>query len=284
MSQTISGRFAVCLQWEPLLGLEREAREIRNLTQSRGATHYVVFAGELGARTLGLATAAQPSPDEGPALYALAPLVASGTAHKSFLFVHPHPDDPDTLIVIGVREDRPDLDLLVSSVEAAATLQRYLKEKDGALVEMIGDWPHMPAELTLTETVSLNELIDKAARGKLSDFALAPSKRPSFRPQRNHVIAALAVAVIGVAGVAWYLQPEKVVEVDPVESFMTRLQRTLAMDTAQGGASHAAALQETINNIVVDMHGWRVQRVVCEKTQCTLSRTRSAGADVQALL
>lgn len=294
VSQLLFEKFRVGLRWEPLLGLERESKEIRTLLARRSVTRYAVFAGEMGARTLGLVQAKpgpepEPGPGPGPqaSTYSFLCTVAAALKQRSFLFVHPHPDDPTQVILASVRDDRPELDDIFDAAQATAAVGRFLGGGGLSEVMVAGmDCACLP-NLVINKAISLEELLTGAAQDDLKQFAIASLKAPisfKFKP----LPAALLLAVfIAVGATAWWAMSDDELEmpaIDMTHTFQSRLTRALLAETSVGGPRFARAVEDAVRNVSVDVHGWRAMTITCGDTQCVVDRRRQVGADATAML
>ncbi len=288
MTHLLVERFHVGLRWEPLLGLERESKEIRTLLARRSVSRYAVFAGEMGARTLGLVhDEAEPGAEPLHATYSFLCLVGMVLKQRSFLFVHPHPDDPNKVVLVGVRDDRPELDDVFDAVQASAAIGRFLAGGGLSEVTVAGMATAALPNLVIDKAISIEELLAGAAQRDLKQIAIASTKSSaSFKVKPLPVMLFVAVAIVG-AATAWWATSEDELEVpivDATQTFQDRLTRALLAETTDGGSRFVRAVETAVRNIPIDVHGWRAMTITCGDTQCVVDRRRQVGADATAML
>lgn len=286
MTHVIAEKFCVGLRWEPLLGLEREVKEIRTLLARRAVSRYAIYEGEMGARSLGLAPA-ELAADATQRLYALLCLLGATLKQKSFLFVHPHPDDESKMILAGVRDDRPELDGVFDTAQASAAVGSFLAAGSLSGIVVAGAaCAHLPT-LAIEHVLPLSDLLAGAAKRDLERIAITSMKPLVSRRMKGSLAAVLAVAVITFGLLALQTGHEEVSETPTynlAESFQNRLNQALLAETSHGGTHFVQAVESTVRSIPVDVHGWRAMRIDCGDSRCVVSRHRQTGADTTALL
>ena len=285
MTQLLDNRLHVGLRWEPLLGLEREAKEIRTLLARRSITRYVVYAGEMGARSLGLLQADSGAEPQHPT-YSFLCLVGAALKQKSFLFVHPHPDDAAKVVLVGVRDDRPELDDIYDAAQAPAAIERFLAAGSLSDITIAGVATSAAPHLVIDKPQALEDLLSGAEQRDLKPFAITHLKPPVSL--RNKLLSVGLFAVVIVAALAARSltadDASQLPVINPTHTFESRLNRALLAETADGGSSFVRAVEAAVRNIPVDVNGWRAVTIKCGDTQCVVDRRRQVGADATAML
>ena len=107
MSRVLFGNLVIELQWESLLGLNKESDEVRELAAVRkGSKQYLVVQNTLGSRVAGLADlTANVRKTE---FFALAGLLRAVTDDQNIVFLHTDPDDASGVVFIAIQDGKPE--------------------------------------------------------------------------------------------------------------------------------------------------------------------------------
>ncbi|MBJ7263343.1 MAG: hypothetical protein JHC61_06205 [Burkholderiaceae bacterium] len=176
MAQILSEVLVAGVQWETLVGLEKESSEVRNLAVMREANHAVVLDSGQGARAVGLITL--PDDDIGesrraqPLRYALAPIVATFIVTRAAVFVHPDPSDAGQVLFITIRDGQPELDLSLPTSQALDHLLAFVNEVEDPIVAGV-----LPQEVATgsASDEAMDKAMDKASHTGVQTDTDAPA-------------------------------------------------------------------------------------------------------------
>ena len=291
MTRILSSQLVVGAQWETLIGLQKEPTEIRGLARSRDASHFAVADDGAGTRTVGLFSIDPVVNGQGVAQhYALGAVLGSMVDAPNVAFVHPDPDDPSTVLLITLRDRRPEMDLVMPASEVRARLEQWAAEIDGA-IKTVGI---APVNCRSTDVALTLDDIARQVRQEPPGEALLQAVRKPL-PARQLKIVALSFATLAlVAGAAWWgwswyddMQKEKLAaanRVDPVDAYKQALARAIAAEPFSAGASHARRLQYAIQALPASAGGWRPAAIECNVDRCEIQWRRQEGGTFDLLL
>ncbi|AKM30742.1 hypothetical protein AB870_12450 [Pandoraea faecigallinarum] len=291
MARVLSRHLVVGVQWETLIGLEKEMTEIRSLARSRDASHFAVTDDGAGTRTVGLVSLPDgPQADAAAQVYALGAVLGALVDGPNVAFVHPDPDDPAKAVFVTLRDRRPELDLVIPTSELRQRLTQWSTDVEGP-VKVAGvmcvNLPHADVVLTLDDVAAA------AVRDAPAEARCKPVRKALPARQMKIVAALMAVlAVLGGGaywGWTWYeqAQREKLAaanRVDPVDAYKAALTRALAAQPFSTGASYARHLQRTIERLPANAGGWRPATIDCKARDCAIDWQRQEGGTFDLLL
>ena len=311
MARILSEALVAAVQWEMLIGLEKETVEVRSLAAQRGADHAVVIDNGQGVRIVGLAAladAAELSPGQlQRPRYALAVLVGALGAVRDSVFVHPDPQAPGQMLFITRRDGQPETDTSLPERQALERLQAFLIEiKDAKVLGVAPQaepdeaaseptdttaqasvWPSIDCPLTLDACLQATRESDR------SECLLSPLKPParwaSLRRKAGYAVTAAVAAALAYYGwtlVDQSLQPPAPLTAtpNPVQLFQDQHRQKLLGEPLQLGAAHAQAVQRAIASLPVSAGDWHVQTVMCDLRACVATWSRGEGGTFDSLL
>lgn len=289
MAHVLNGRFLCELHWEPLLGLERETREVSRLLKRREANAHVVAGTTQLDRILGSAHLDLDASVPPPALVAFASALADVVEHPRFLFTHVFAEG-DALeghvLLIGAREKRIDLDRVVPVDEATEVAEGFLRLNAADGVAIMG----LEGQAGVTYPYTLEEAVSALDKHDLACHAVHIRRVIDKRLVRAGVAIGLTLTLATVAWLGWPEAPpplpvvRRVPVIDHAAVFRLAWQKKLIEETEKGGPYYAQFVLDTVRQLPVDKEGWRLQRVVCGADDCTVTRVRGSGADTKSLL
>ncbi|MEF3063613.1 type 4b pilus protein PilO2 [Pandoraea apista] len=291
MTRILSNRLVVGAQWETLIGLQKEPTEIRGLARSRDASYYAVADDAAGTRTVGLFSLAPSiNGQSAPELYALGALLGEMIDAPNVAFVHPDPDDSTAMVFVTLRDRRPELDLIVPTVELGVRLEQWAAEIEGG-IQIAGVAPlnGSGADVTLT----LNDIAAHAHKESPSDARLQVVRKPL--PARKLKITAIVFVTLSLIFMAgwwgwdWYEERQQAKlaaanQVDPVEAYRLALARAIAAEPFSTGASYARRVQHAVQSLPASAGGWRPVSIECRDNRCEIQWRRLEGGTFDLLL
>lgn len=291
MTRILSNHLVVGAQWETLIGLQKEATEIRGLARSRDASHFAVADDGAGTRTVGLFSMAAPVKGQGaPEYCALGAVLGAMVDAPNVAFLHPDPDDASATLFLTLRDHRPELDLVIPAADVRARLEQWAAEIEGEItIAGVAPLSFGVADVALT----LGDIAKQADQDSSRDARLQAVRKPL--PARQLKIATLSLAVLClVGGGAWWgwswyddMQKAKLAaanRVDPVDAYKQALARAIAAEPFSSGASYARRLQYTIQTLPASAGGWRPVAISCNTRECEIQWRRLEGGTFDLLL
>ncbi|MGI4984145.1 MAG: hypothetical protein ACRYGL_12605 [Janthinobacterium lividum] len=306
MARRIGQDLVVELNWETLLGVDRERREIGDLCARRGASHHVVFTDEFGLRTVGLVARdafhadSGPGPDPGrgsgaeaaPA-YALAGILASRSDARPLVFLHTLDDAENHVVVIAVKAGRPEIDRVLPLADAQREAERFIETLDEPC-RLCGTHPvpgkaaepmPLPSGATLSDAERSAYRITRLQTGFTRHV-------PTPRARRALAFAALALVLIGPgAGVTkrFWRRPDaptapRATAPDPLALHRQHAARTLARELAAPGHAPAMRMVALLQDLPIAPARWRMSRMTCADDGCTVLWRRRPGGTLDGLL
>lgn len=325
MARVLLNQLVVGAKWETLIGLQREATEVRSLASSRQATHSAIADDASGTRTVGLFTL---SPDTGvkparsPELHALAAVIGGVVDAQHLAFVHPDPDDPQTCLLVALRDRRPAIDEVLPFAQAWSTLAAFLVEV-AAPVKIVGDWSPPPRagaaddalapqnivtmdgaitpeasspgalQVDVAVPLALAEIAAHVQRERPSDGRLSPVRKP-LPVKTLATVGVLLLGLGGVAGAGWFVwdwleqtrraEREAANRVNPVDDYRRKFARALAAESMQAGGAFARVVQRTVQTLPASAGGWRPASITCDAKRCEIQWQRQEGGTFDLLL
>ncbi|VVD64614.1 type 4b pilus protein PilO2 [Pandoraea cepalis] len=291
MTRILSNHLVVGGQWETLIGLQKEATEIRGLARSRDASHFAVADDGAGTRTVGLFSTDPVIKGQGtPERYALGAVLGAMVDAPNVAFLHPDPDNAAATLLITLREHRPELDLVVPASDVRARLEQWAAEIDGEItIAGVAPLSFGVADVALT----LEDIAKQVDQEPSREACLQAVRKPL--PARQLKIAAIALVTLclvggaGAWGWSWYddMQQAKRAaanRVDPVDVYKQALARAIDAEPFAAGASYARRLQYTIQALPANAGGWRPAAISCNTQDCEIQWQRQEGGTFDLLL
>lgn len=301
MARRISHQLFAELEWENLLGLDKEAREIKDLCTRRHASHYIVLSDAYGLRVAGLMGEQTPSADA-PS-HALAALLSLRAAGQPLLFVYELPVDPtivdaanaineaaqsdslDQVIVIAINGGRPVIDRVLPRAEAIHEAALFAETLESP-VRLVGNLAIDGLELSAMALPEAYAFSD-AERAQCQIQALSGGRA-------NNVVknSAAVLVMIGTLGtIAWLFWPAPtpryvapVVSVDEEAAYYSALKNARESILTGPGYAHVTEIQHLLAALPVDVEGWRAKTLQCTAQACEVSWARGQRATLEGLL
>ncbi|MGC0154089.1 type 4b pilus protein PilO2 [Chromobacterium vaccinii] len=285
MARLLFGNLAVELQWEPLLGLSKEADEVRELAGRRGAKQYLVLQNALGVRVAGLASLAANARKS--QVFALAGLLRVVSDDPNLLFLHSDPDDPDRVLFIAIHDGKPAQDRAIAR-EAALDAARQFIQEVGTGVTILGDIDD--ELLAVTRHVNLEDIVTSLTDEEKAGCRLLPL------PGKQLLGAVVILAIMGAmgGGVWWWMADQErqaqelaqmaAAQPDPLQEFRGRQEQAMQSAAMDHGAAYAQAMQQTIAQLPREAGSWQLDRAMCKDGVCELSWKRHDGGTFKSLM
>ncbi|QHE90552.1 type 4b pilus protein PilO2 [Pandoraea fibrosis] len=291
MTRILSNQLVVGAQWETLIGLQKEPTEIRGLARSRDASHYAVADDGAGTRTAGLFSLdLSVNVQSGLEWYALGAVLGEMIDAPNVAFVHPDPDDASAMVLVTLRDRRPELDLIVPTSELGTRLEQWAAEIESG-IKIVGVAPLNGSGVDLTLT--LDDIAAQVRKEPPRDARLLAVRKPL--PARKLKLAAISLAALSLLSMAgwwgwsWYeaQQQAKLAaanRVDPVDAYRSALARAIAAEPFSAGASYARRVQYAVQSLPASAGGWRPASIECRGDRCEIQWRRQEGGTFDLLL
>ncbi len=311
MARLIETDLMVELEWETLLGFDKEARELRDLCHRRRANRHAVFSDEQGLRTAGLVAkdsepnAARPG---GAPVFSLAAIVSKRAAGQTLVFLHTL-DEPDSgqldaaaplAILIAIKAGRPEIDRVLPLPEAAREAQLFIESLSGK-VALFGNYSlddHMAEAMPLPVAIELSDTErDAALIVPLGSRVRSAGGRFGARSgtARLSLPTAILIGLIAIGGGAftWMLWPDSpppitastaAAPVDPLVQYQSDVKQRLSTELQAPSHQDVAQIQLLLVGTPLEVAGWRAQQLQCEARQCTVVWIRGKGGTLSGLL
>lgn len=314
MARLIGSDLMVELEWETLLGFDKEARELRDLCHRRRANRHAVFADEQGLRTAGL-VAKDSEPDAarpgGTPVFSLAAIVSKRAAGQTVVFLHtldgldgfdaaPLGAGAPLAVLIAIKAGRPEIDRVLPLSEAVHEARHFIEALSGKVVlygnysldEHEADAMPLPAVAELSATERDAALIVPLGRRLRSATGARGATRGTSKIALPTVIL-MSLIVGGGCAFAWMLWPDSPPPmtvttapppIDPLEQYRSNVKERLSTELQAPSQQHVAAIQLLLAGTPLEVAGWRAQQLQCEARQCTVVWTRGKGGTLSGLL
>ncbi|WP_158677586.1 MULTISPECIES: type 4b pilus protein PilO2 [Chromobacteriaceae] len=286
MSRLLFGNLVVEVRWEALLGLSKEADEIRELSSRRGTRQFLVLRNQLGPHVAGLADL--PGNVRKTAYFALAGLLREMSDDDNILFLHTDPEDADSLIFIAIHEGKPTHDRVLSRDEALVAARQFIQEV-GTGVTILGDVSE--GSLVATRLLDLEHIVSA-----LADEDKAASRFLPLPGGGRWAVALLLLMLAGMGGGAWWWTQEQERErqaglaalqaasPDPAAIYRGQMEKAWQGLPLRHGLGYARAMQGVIQQLPLLAGGWRISRMSCQNGVCALTWLRGIGGTFETLL
>ncbi|MGI4856089.1 MAG: hypothetical protein ACRYHA_04030 [Janthinobacterium lividum] len=315
MTRRIEQDLVVELNWETLLGVDQERREIGDLCARRGASHHVVFTDDFGLRAVGLVARAvsragpgpgpgldpEPEPDSDPDFgteaapaYALAGILAGRSDGRPLVFLHALDDAKNHVAVIAVKAGRPEIDRVLPLADALREAERFIETLDDPC-RLCGTHP-VPGKAVETMPLPGGPTLSDAERSayRITRLRTGITRHvPTPRARRTLALAVLGLAVIGTgAGIAKMLRrrpaapavPRAEAAPDPLALHRQHVARTLARELAAPGHAPAVRMVALLRDLPIAPARWRMSRMECAGDGCAVLWRRRPGGTLDGLL
>jgi hypothetical protein len=310
MARRISHQLFAELEWENLLGLDKESREIKDLSARRNASHYLVLSDAYGLRVAGLLTAQTDAADAAgaanAAAYSLAAFLSLRAAGQPLLFVYALPVDPtivdttdvidavdaveasasrDQVIVIAVNGGRPVLDRILPRAEALHEAALFAETLESA-VRLVGN---LAVDGLALSAMALPEAYAFTEEERAHCQIHALSGRRANNMVKNGAALLLLTGMVGT--IAWLLWPAPtphyetpVVTVDEQAAYYAALKDARKSISTGPGYAHITDIQQLLSELPIVVNGWRAKTLQCTAKTCNISWERVQGATLEGLL
>lgn len=313
MARRISHQLFAELEWENLLGLDKESREIKDLCARRQASNYLVLNDAYGLRVAGLMHTETPAVE--PENYSLAALMCLRAAGQPLLFVYALPVHPavvdaidrmnqiepidrkdengehgesdalDQVIVIAINGGRPTLDRVLPRDEALHEAALFAETLESPVL-LVGNLAIDGMEVTSMALPRVAALSDEE-RAHCQIQALSGGGA-------NNIVkhGAAILLIIGTIGViAWLLWPAPrqhvapvVATVDDQAAYYAALKEARNNVLTGPGYRHITEIQQFLTELPIVTNGWRAKTLQCSAQACDVAWERGPGATLEGLL
>ncbi|AXE28459.1 hypothetical protein DK842_00035 [Chromobacterium phragmitis] len=286
MSRVLPGNLVIEVQWEGLLGLSKEADEIRELAGRRGAKHFLALQNALGTRVVGLASL--PGNVRKSEFFALAGLLREITDDQNVVFLHGDPADNSKVVFLSIHDGKPEDDRVLPRSAAIDAAIQFIQEV-GAGVTILGDIDD--ERIQVTRYVNLADITTTLTDEEKRDYKFKQL------PSRSWFGIALLFAVMGgtLGGVWWWsdasekeaqarIAEAEAAKPDPVVEYRAQLKKALDQEPLNHGVQYARSVQRLIQVLPSEAGGWKVDRLLCKDQACILVWKRGAGGTFETLL
>ncbi|UDM18988.1 hypothetical protein [Vogesella sp. XCS3] len=287
MSRVLFGNLVIELQWENLLGLNKESDEVRELAAGRnGSKQYLVVQNALGSRVAGLADlAANVRKTE---FFALAGLLRAVTDDQNIVFLHTDPDDISNFVFIAIQDGKPESDRVLPRAAAIDAAIDFI-QKIGAGVTILGDIDD--SQIQVTRHVNLEDIATSLTDEEKSGYKLNPLPSKGFG---GLLLLIVALSILG-GGYWWWADvaekeaQAKIAEAtaaqpDPVVEYKAQLQNALKLEPLSSGVAYAKAVETIILGLPSEVGGWKVNRLLCKEKTCMVIWVRREGGTFETIL
>lgn len=287
MSRVLFGNLVIELQWESLLGLNKESDEVRELAAGRkGSKQYLVVQNTLGSRVAGLADlTANVRKTE---FFALAGLLRAVTDDQNIVFLHTDPDDASGVVFIAIQDGKPESDRVLPRAAAIDAAVDFI-QKVGSGVTILGDIED--SQIQVTRHVNLEDISTSLTDEEKSGYKLNPL------PSKGLGGLFLLVAVLSsIGGGYWWwtdaaakeaqakIAEAAAAQPDPVVEYKAQLKNALRLEPFSNGVAYAKTVESIILGLPSEVGGWRMNRLLCKDKTCMVIWSRREGGTFETIL